>query len=51
MNGQDIRETMGQIHLPEQVKEEMTMSIQKRLTDKTRRAKSRRKFGFLKGYA
>ena len=43
MNGQDIRETMGQIHLPEQVKEEMTMSIQKRLTDKTRRAKSRRK--------
>lgn len=43
MNEQDLRETMGQIHLPGQVKEEMTMRIEERLTDKTRRAKNRRK--------
>lgn len=43
MNEQDIRETMEQIRLPEQVKEEMTMRIQERLESKAGKAKKRGK--------
>ena len=43
MNEQDIRETMEQIRLPEQVKEEMTMHIQERLESKAGKAKKRGK--------
>lgn len=43
MNEQDIRETMEQIRLPEEVKEEMTMRIQERLESKAGKAKKRGK--------
>lgn len=43
MNEQDVRETMEQIHIPEQMKEEIFMSIQEQMTNGTRKAKNRRK--------
>ena len=43
MNEQDVRETMEQIHIPEQMKEEIFMNIQEQMTNGTRKAKNRRK--------
>lgn len=43
MNEQDVRETMEQIHIPEQMKEEIFMSMKEQMSNEKAKSKNRRK--------